>query len=216
MEELNTMIEELALIEPLSTGPFFTWTNKSMGDNFKASKIDRVLINAEWQNKYNHYSVEFLFPGVSDHSPCLVRLDTTYRRRKPSFKFFNFWTTSPGFLPLVSTCWQQVIRGSRMFTVVAKLKALKQQLKGLNISQFGDLHLKVKQAKENLKQLQYELVIDPFNPITRAEEKAQLEELLVLSRHEEVLLKQKSRNLWLKECDNNSKVFFASMMRRSA
>ncbi|XP_056172129.1 uncharacterized protein LOC130139353 [Syzygium oleosum] len=107
---------------------------------------------------------------------------------------------------MVMDCkWLPVIRGSRMFIAVAKLKALKQQLKGLNRSQFGDLHLKVKQAKENLKQLQQELVIDPFNPITRAEEKAQLEELLVLSRHEEVLLKQKSRNLWLKEGDNNSK-----------
>ncbi|XP_056162312.1 uncharacterized protein LOC115663491 [Syzygium oleosum] len=216
MDELNNIIEELALIEPPSLGPIFTWTNKSSGTNLRASRIDRVLVNAEWQNKYEHYSIEFLLPGVSDHSPCLVKLDTTSRRRRYSFRFFNFWTSSPDYLPMISSCWQKEVRGSCMFAVVTKLKKLKQQLKSLNRSQFGDLQAKVNKANESLYQIQQKLVIDPFDAISRAEEKAHLEEFLALSKHEEILLKQKSRNLWLKEGDNNSKVFFASMMRRSA
>jgi len=59
-------------------------------------------------------------------------------------------------------------------------------------------------------------VIYSFNLISWDEENAQLEDFLAFSIHEKVLLKQKSRNLWLKEGDNNSKVFFASMMQRSA
>ncbi|KAL3730766.1 hypothetical protein ACJRO7_027749 [Eucalyptus globulus] len=100
-----------------------------------------------------------------------------------------------------------------MFRVVMKLKPLKQQLRGLNRSQFGDLHSKVKQAKESLQRIQQKLVTDPYDPVCQAKEKTQLEDFLAPSKHEEVLLKHKSRNLWLKEANNNSKVF---MMRRSA
>jgi len=38
-----------------------------------------------------------------------------------------------------------------MFILVKKLEALKQQLNHLNKSQFGDLRMKVKKAKENLQ-----------------------------------------------------------------
>lgn len=103
-----------------------------------------------------------------------------------------------------------------MSTLEKKLKMLNKTYTPEQIS-FGDLHLKVKTARNSLQQIQQELAQDPYNSVTQVEEKAQLKKLITLSKHEEfLLLKQKSRNLWLKEGDNNGKIFFTSMMRRSA
>ncbi|KAF8034234.1 hypothetical protein BT93_C0503 [Corymbia citriodora subsp. variegata] len=66
----------------------FTWST-SLGPHRKQRKIDRVLVNSKWSMVYSYLEATFLPPGISDHSPMLVKVLAS-RPQKSPFKFFNF------------------------------------------------------------------------------------------------------------------------------
>lgn len=47
--------------------------NKQQGANRVYSKIDYVLGNLEWLQQFGQVEVEYMVPGVSDHSPALIQ-----------------------------------------------------------------------------------------------------------------------------------------------
>lgn len=53
-------------------GRLFTWTNKQAGDNRVISKIDRVLGNDQWEDKFPNSLVHFLAEEEYDHIPMVV------------------------------------------------------------------------------------------------------------------------------------------------
>ncbi|XP_056687939.1 uncharacterized protein [Spinacia oleracea] len=112
-----------------SVGNLFTWNNKQQGNKRVFSKIDRILANQAWQDAYPDAEVYFLPEGQFEHSPWLL---TVYPRvnggRKP-FKYFTMWRASPVFSDTVQTAWNTQVGGSKMFTVVSKLKRVKLALK---------------------------------------------------------------------------------------
>ncbi|XP_057949959.1 uncharacterized protein LOC131144973 [Malania oleifera] len=89
-------------------------------------------------------------------------------------------------------------------------------LKRLNKEGFGNINALVKQVQTKLVEVQNLLEDDPTIIALRQEERNIMDSLINNSRHEEILLKQKSRNLWLKEGDSNSRIFFKSLMKRRA
>lgn len=68
-------------------GPTFTWTN-NQGSTFQARKLDRILVNDEWNVLFPGSVVEFKPPGVSDHCLCLLQRFDVDRQPKKHFKFF--------------------------------------------------------------------------------------------------------------------------------
>jgi len=105
----------------------FTWTT-SYGILRKARKIDRVLVNSKWCQVFSFSEASFLTPGISDHSPMVVKVLNPVHRRKP-FKFFDFWMDHPDFIPIVNQVWGMPDEGVPMFRLVCKLKALEGRLK---------------------------------------------------------------------------------------
>lgn len=53
-------------------GSFFSWSNKGLGDTRVSSRIDRYLCNSTWHFVFPISLVEYLNPGVSDHSPLVI------------------------------------------------------------------------------------------------------------------------------------------------
>lgn len=74
---------------------------------------------------------EALTPGISDHSPILVRVMESPKYKK-AFRFFNLWVDHPSFKQIVQEGWRTEVQGSAMFRVVQKLKSVKNGLKLLN------------------------------------------------------------------------------------
>lgn len=71
-EEFAECINTIEVDDLAFTGCFHTWSNKQTGLAFVSKKLDRVLANMFWLQSYGSTLVEFLDPGVSDHSPMLV------------------------------------------------------------------------------------------------------------------------------------------------
>lgn len=75
----------LGLEDAPSIGNFFTWSN----GNFW-SKIDRVLLNAEWHSSNLRCMAEFLeFNTLSDHSIIVVTFLSQFQLKLRPFRFLN-------------------------------------------------------------------------------------------------------------------------------
>lgn len=84
-------------------------------------------------------SINSLFSLKENMTIVLCSLDLLSMRRKKHLGSFNMWCKAEGFHDIVSKVWQQHIPYTFMFQVVSKLKLLKEDLKGLSTSQFGNV-----------------------------------------------------------------------------
>ncbi|KAK1283226.1 hypothetical protein QJS10_CPB21g01808 [Acorus calamus] len=69
-------------------------------------RLDRVLINAQFQNDFPHSLVNYLAPGISDHSPLLVTYDPLVPSGPKPFKYFEMWESHPTFKETIEAAWE--------------------------------------------------------------------------------------------------------------
>ncbi|KAK9748444.1 hypothetical protein RND81_02G057900 [Saponaria officinalis] len=86
--DFNNCLSHCDLDDLHSSGCEFTWSNKQEGASRVWCKLDRALANSAWLLSYPSTSVQFLSPGVSDHSPLLLNL-LEDSKCKPGFSFLN-------------------------------------------------------------------------------------------------------------------------------
>ena len=98
MRRFLDVIEDLQLKDlSLIRGPF-TWSGAVNNQSF--SRLDRFLVNEEWDCRFNGSRQCVLPKPVSDHFPILF--EGGGLRRGPSiFKFENMWLKVEGFKDLV-------------------------------------------------------------------------------------------------------------------
>ena len=73
-QDFSGCLQATDLLELRSCGHFYSWNNKSQGEARVLSRIDRCnLVNSPWLMQYAGVVVEILNPGLSDHSPLLLK-----------------------------------------------------------------------------------------------------------------------------------------------
>ncbi|XP_075079928.1 uncharacterized protein LOC142165228 [Nicotiana tabacum] len=102
IQGFQEMINNLQLTPLRSTGWYFTWCNKQPVASRVYSKIDWALGNFQWLKQYRHIEADFLNPGVSDHSPILLRFFQERRLHPKPFKLFSNVMEHPEFHAILS------------------------------------------------------------------------------------------------------------------
>ena len=131
-----------------------------------------------------------------------------YTKAKKSFKFENMWLKDEGFLEWVSSWWESYLfQGTQSFSLANKLKMLKSDLKRWNVEEFSNIGLRVQNLWKDFNVLE---VVEDDRVLTTEESRekdrirGELEKTTLL---EEIYWRQKSRALFLKEEDRNTKFF---------
>ncbi|XP_056685902.1 uncharacterized protein [Spinacia oleracea] len=186
IRDFDACIDATGLIENKSYGNFFSWNNKGQGDLRIHSRIDWAFGCGNWHTSYPDVCVDYLNPGLSDHSPLLLDCKVVRQRGSRPFKFFNYMAEHPKFHQIVQEGWGSIVNGTAMFQVWHKLKVIKQGLKTLHREEFARLEERIDGIRRELDDTQSQA------------------------------LKQKSRIQWLKTGDSNTKFFFTAVKERYA
>ncbi|XP_074300540.1 uncharacterized protein LOC141631817 [Silene latifolia] len=112
---MRKALDDCQLQEGKMIGSYFTWNNKQDDGTRVYSKIDRVLINDAWLQRFPDSVAQFLPEGHFDHCPCVIQFNRTSAWKKAPFKYFNIWALADNFDEVVQHRWQEDIDGSPMF-----------------------------------------------------------------------------------------------------
>lgn len=178
------------------------------------SRIDRILVNNTWINKWPNSTQTGLRRTVSDHYPILLEIKARDWGPKP-FRYLNLWSTHPDFKEFVSRKWDSYnIDGWGSFIMKEKLKLLKEDLKKWNVEVFGNLENNIEIQRQEIQK--YDLIDDIFglddHEVSKRNEASA--HLLRELKRKDSLQVQKSRLSWLKDGDLNSKLFYNCINKR--
>ncbi|GJV27431.1 RNA-directed DNA polymerase, eukaryota, reverse transcriptase zinc-binding domain protein [Tanacetum coccineum] len=207
MNEFRECIGDIEVEDILSSGFQFTWTKSLKNPNCKTlKKLDRIMINEIFLEKYSQAHGVFLPYLISDHSPAILRIPNAVNAKKKAFGFSNFVIDKREFLLIVRDVWQVEIEGFIMYQVVKKLKLMKARLNHLSW-QNGDVFDRVTKLKEQLKSVQHEVDCNPHNEVIKTKSCKVLNDYNEARRDEKSLLMQKAKVEWLKSGDMNTAFF---------
>jgi hypothetical protein len=97
----------LDLREVEMIGRQFTWANNLMDPTYE--KLDRILMDADWELKFPMVSVRDLdqIEGLSDHAPIFMTTEDPHLQTNHSFKFELGWLQRTGFHDMVKEVWER-------------------------------------------------------------------------------------------------------------
>ncbi|KAL0289735.1 UNVERIFIED_CONTAM: hypothetical protein Sradi_7066500 [Sesamum radiatum] len=195
-------------------GERFTWHNCSRDARSLWKRLDRMLVNDSWLNRWPDTYYVSLSARTSDHSPLVLRGDAE-GRSVGMFRFDNYLARSAEFIPSVHRIWRHRIVGSAMYAVTRKLKALKPIFREQRKKK-GDLSTNVSLAKGFLDSAQAILATDRHCPTLLLLEFCCKLVLRLASRLEQNMLHQRAKMAWLKDGDQCSRIFFRKVAVRRA
>ncbi|WMV55555.1 hypothetical protein MTR67_048940 [Solanum verrucosum] len=102
MKEFSDFIEDMNLIDLLLEDAKYTWFKWDLHE--AASRIDRMLISADWDDSFNNMNQIPLQKITSDHTPIALQ-GGSWQKKKSYFKFENWWLGTEGFIDIIKGWW---------------------------------------------------------------------------------------------------------------
>ncbi|XP_071902066.1 uncharacterized protein [Coffea arabica] len=214
MNDFTDCISSSGLKPVTATGSRFTWTGIHQGRHVW-KRLDRVLMNAAWQQQFPNTILHYLNRVTSDHSPLLVNNANDRARGRGSFKFQHMWIRHSNFLNVAKHNWAQPMEGYGMFLFAQKLKWLEWALGERNRQVFGNIFDNTSVAEEQVGQKEIRLEEEDTNQMREqwSLAKATLLKCLI---DEETFWQQKAHVKWLREGDSNTRYFHSALLDKRA
>uniref|UniRef100_A0A453EL83 Endonuclease/exonuclease/phosphatase domain-containing protein n=1 Tax=Aegilops tauschii subsp. strangulata TaxID=200361 RepID=A0A453EL83_AEGTS len=208
MEHFNSWIREHGLDDIPIANRKYTWSNKRREPTLV--KLDRVLVNAEWNLGFFQTVATAIMAATSDHALFIVEFskDTT---RSNFFRFENFWLDIEEVRGVISEGWT---RGTRAFAVTTSLISIKMRRIRAAIRKWGRSRGSVQLLMENNKH-----VVDFLNAVEEYRTLSNLEFCLrdyANKKVQQLILWQTSiwrRRAKIRQCtlgDENTRFFHAA------
>ena len=205
MHEFSDFISFHGLVDLPLSGGNFTWTNNREVSSM--SRLDRFLFTSDWAEGFIHICQKRLIRVNSDHFPVLLECGVIRRGRRP-FRFENMWLKAEGFGDRVKSWWESYsVTGTPSYVLASKLKALKADLKRWNDTEFGHISVQKQQLMTAIREIDAVTDTRPLDVEEKGRRELTAIELDKVLLMEEISWRQKSRAIWLKEGDKNSRFF---------
>jgi len=211
MQGFNNFIDSMEMVDIPSIGRKYTWYRP----NGKAkSRLDRFLTTFEWLQHWPGSKQYVLDRQVSDHCALVLKVNIVDWGPKP-FRFLDIWQEHKEFDKFVKDKWgNYLVQGYEILVLKEKLKMLKSDLKGWNKDVFGYTDKLKMDILNKIQELDRRDDEDELDEDKIRERRELLSQLQDINMRNESLLQQKSRALWFKKGDSNSKYYHASIKWR--
>ncbi|KAJ8768812.1 hypothetical protein K2173_023716 [Erythroxylum novogranatense] len=184
-------------------GPQFTWC---WGSLFQ--KLNRVVVNGDWEISFPNTSVTHLERLKFDHLLLLISFggSQSHPRDRP-FRFFSGWLEHESFAGLVKDKWDDKL------PIAHTVYQFTEAVKAWNKAVFGSFIARKRTIIGRISGVQKALErrSNPRLVQLEIDLQAELEEIL---DNEEILWRQKSRCEWLADGERNTKYYHGRTMTR--
>ncbi|GKV23593.1 hypothetical protein SLEP1_g33302 [Rubroshorea leprosula] len=212
MREFDEFIHSADLIDLPLVGRKYTWYD-SNGQYM--SRIDRFLISEGWLSNWGDVKQWGLRRSVSDHCPVLLKDEKIDWGPKP-FKFFDAWLEQPGCKETIRKAWNSSeVYGGNGFKLKEKLKITKKALKEWSSNSIADVDSKIMESEKMIAVIDEQGERSMLSNSDVEKRRYCFLYLWKLLRINERMWQQKSRMLWLKEGDANTKFFHRCVKGRN-
>ncbi|KAF3777135.1 hypothetical protein EJ110_NYTH46611, partial [Nymphaea thermarum] len=140
--------------------------------------------------------------------PCMAaERNHIFTCGKSVFRYFNYWEQFPQCTKIIADCWSHHVAGCPMVRLVSKLQLVRDKLQEWSKQGPNDLVRIIERLRVQVGVAQN--IMDRGDlSASSCEIKLRLT-LLMLIKMDEEQLRQKARMRWMRECDSNSKIFYA-------
>lgn len=94
-----------------------------------------------------------------------------------------------------------------MFCLISKLKSLKAKLKRLHKSEFSNIEGRIQLAKQQVIDIQHQILADSMNLELQRQEKILKQEYMELLSADETMARQRAKIDWLQQGDLDAEFF---------
>ncbi|XP_020207365.1 uncharacterized protein LOC109792369 [Cajanus cajan] len=194
----------MELLEVPPAGRLFTWFRPN---GTARSKLDRFLVSLEWLLVWPGCTQLVLHRNFSNHCPIVMKNTITDWGPKP-FRTLDCWLQENNLRQLFHHSWMEsTVQGWSAYVVKEKLKILKGKLKTWNANSFGNIQTRLREVEERMNSLDIKEEEGELDETDQRSKRQLQQQLWDLAKHNESLLRQKSRVRWLLKGDKNTRYF---------
>ncbi|XP_075633948.1 uncharacterized protein LOC142606496 [Castanea sativa] len=207
MQQFRDVIDECGFIDLGFEGSKFTWSKHFTDGHLVWERLDRGLGNSEFLIRFPGTRVSHLSCMSSDHAPLLIDLTGLESPpRKKVFRFEEMWLSNTRCGEIVEAVWRNGEDDDTMKKIEKCSKALEEWGK----NEFGSIRQELEDKRKMLARIEAKTMRRGDNSRLR-ELKAEIHDLM---DKETRMWCQRSRVLWLKNGDSNSKFFHNKATQR--
>ncbi|XP_065624109.1 uncharacterized protein LOC136065133 [Quercus suber] len=169
-------------------------------------RLDKGIASISWHLAFPSAAMAHLGALKSNHTPILLDTNPKDSIAHRPFRFKAAWIRDSGCNSIMEKAWNVQARGPAFFKLLKKQTNTRDALQKWNKEVFGHCQARINLLMEKITEVQRK---PPLEHNGKIEEELHLELSEWLFRSE-IMWKQKSHELWLKEGDRNTKFFYFS------